>query len=751
MIKFTVGNYELTFSDKYQTYSEIKYMLNTIVKEETEKLSSRYDYWENIETVVSSFKSYSVGQILESFLKFKPMALQLGLYDFNEEMLTNHLSWRTGIVTNTLFSAFNDVKNTLDSIDSQENSEKAAREYRKETRTRVVGGGFGISGAAKGMAIAGAANLATGAVHSTFNMIGNMFTSMSASSDRRALYKSSKAYLIEGFKKSLQNLFPVICDILTHKSDCIDQKKAGAILKNLYEGNFDKLSAKKPLIEAFIAYPFDEDIYVSYLTLYPEDEYGVTQMADFFKVDISNFLNTNKSINGYNFHSLIDAINVRDYESKIFNDIKAVISEEYLRNIYNKDYLKYYGSQNLLDSMIYLYKENIPNHFVDNSDIQNYSHEMVEFFNSVPTDHFNSELLNICAPTEELKQKLLLKLSIFKSFLLKKGINEPIFFGNDCLAQDKSGIEKLKKNLKSYIGNNKYPDIYIAYINDQDEMLCYTSIGLITHKTIIFDFSAENITFNKDLFGSTVKINDIKTSYVLGKNMNYLVKMIRCLLPEVRLCITKDLAEKYFDMLGRQKNIAFWAWGSTLYFGINGMPVDKQHGVQFICKAALSGNVLAQNKVGEFYYHGEHVEKDYKTSKFWLELSANKNDNSKNLLQNSELLNIDALDQDSAISKLKSDFNLDIDKAVTSLELLEQEEPEDKGKEVEEPSTTTKLIEYLLCIIIFYGGYSLKENDWSITGWILMILSAMYFLGCIFPPEEKTDTSKSQEDKENTN
>lgn len=745
MTKFIVGNYELTFSDKYQTYSEIKYMLNNIVKEETEKLSSQYDYWDNIETVASNYTRYSLNRILESFLKFKPLALQLGLYDFNEAMLTNHLSWRTCTITAPLNSAFIDVKNTLNSIDSQENSEKAAREYRKETRTRVVGGGFGISGAAKGMAIAGAANLATGAVHSTFNMIGNMFTSMAASSDRRSLYNSSKAYLIEGFKKSLQNLFPVICDILTHKSDCIDQKKAGAILKNLYEGNFDKSSAKKPLIEAFIAYPFDEDIYVSYLTLYPEDEYGVTQMADFFKVDISNFLNTNKSINGYNFHSLIDAINVRDYESKIFNEIKDVISEEYLRNIYDKDYLKYYGSQNLLDSMIYLYKENIPNHFVDNSDIQNYSHEMVEFFNSVPTDHFNSELLNICAPTEDLKQKLLLKLSIFKSFLLKKGINEPIFFGNDFLAQDESGIKKLKKNLKSYIGNNKYPDIYIAYINDQDEMLCYTSIGLITHKTITFDFSAENISFNKDLFGSTVKINDIKTSYVLGKNMNYLVKMIRCLLPEVRLCITKNLAEKYFDMLGSQKNIAFWAWGSTLYFGINGMPVDKQHGVQFICKAALYGNVLAQNKVGEFYYHGEHVEKDYETAKFWLELSSQQNDDSKNLLQNPEFLNINALDQDAAISKLKSDFNLDldIDNSVTSLELSESENQEDK-KGKDEATLTIKSC--LVCILMFYAGYQLKENDWSITGWVLMIFSALAMLGLIFCPEDKSSTSKSQED-----
>lgn len=736
MTKFTVGNYELTFSDKYQTYSEIKYMLNAIVKEETKKLSLRYDYWENIENVVSNFENYSVGQILESFLKFKPMALQLGLYDFNEEMLTNHLSWRNGTVTNTLVSAFNDVQTTLDNIDLQETSEKNAREYRKETRLKVVGGGFGIAGAAKGMAIAGAANLATGAVHSTFNMIGNMFTSMSASNSRKALYKSSKSYLIEGFKKSLQNLFPVICDILAHKSDCIDQKKAEAILKNLYEGNFDKSSAKKPLIEAFIAYPFDEDIYLSYLTLYPEDEYSITQMADFFKVDISNFLNANKLINGYKFNSLVDAIDVRNYESKIFDEIKDVISEEYLRKIYNKNYLHYYGNQSLLDSMISIYKENIPNHFIDNNDIQNYSHKMVELFSSISTDHFDKETINICAPTEELKQKLLLKISIFKSFILGKNINEPIFFGNSFLEQDSYNIKNFRKNLQSYLSNDKYPDIYFAYINEQNEVLAYTSIGLIVKNQIIFDFNSEKISFNKNIFGSTVTVNDSKTSYILGSNMNYLVKMIRCLLPEARLCIIKNLAEKYFNI---EHNIFYYLWGLTLYYGLDGMTVNKQEGNQFICKAALTGSALAQNTIGKFYYHGENVEKDYSAAKFWLEISSKQNNDSKDLLQNSEFLKINTLDQDAAISKLKTDFHLKYtDKLEISLEL-----PKEK------PSIITEIMGYLFCIFIFYVGYSLKENDWSITGWILMILSGTLLLSSIFALIRRINTSESQHEDKN--
>lgn len=53
---------------------------------------------------------------------------------------------------------------------------KELREFRKESRGRVVGGGFGIGGALKGMAFAGAANATTGIAHSVANAIGNART-----------------------------------------------------------------------------------------------------------------------------------------------------------------------------------------------------------------------------------------------------------------------------------------------------------------------------------------------------------------------------------------------------------------------------------------------------------------------------------------------------------------------------------------------------------------------------------------------
>lgn len=65
-------------------------------------------------------------------------------------------------------------------------------EYRKTrcaNRSRLVGGGFGVAGAAKGIATAGAANMAYGVVHSVVNMFGNFGSGLVASGKK---LKSSK-------------------------------------------------------------------------------------------------------------------------------------------------------------------------------------------------------------------------------------------------------------------------------------------------------------------------------------------------------------------------------------------------------------------------------------------------------------------------------------------------------------------------------------------------------------------------------
>ncbi len=62
------------------------------------------------------------------------------------------------------------------------------RTLRRQTRGRIIGGGFGISGAAKGIATAGLANMTIGAAHGAVNLVGKGITSITNSNKKHKIY-----------------------------------------------------------------------------------------------------------------------------------------------------------------------------------------------------------------------------------------------------------------------------------------------------------------------------------------------------------------------------------------------------------------------------------------------------------------------------------------------------------------------------------------------------------------------------------
>ncbi|RHL92893.1 hypothetical protein DWZ94_01035 [Veillonella atypica] len=70
-------------------------------------------------------------------------------------------------------------------------SEAERRDFRREARGRIVGGGFGVSGAAQGIITAGAINMATGFAHSMFNSIGNAITKYNMNEQADKIYYDS--------------------------------------------------------------------------------------------------------------------------------------------------------------------------------------------------------------------------------------------------------------------------------------------------------------------------------------------------------------------------------------------------------------------------------------------------------------------------------------------------------------------------------------------------------------------------------
>lgn len=134
-------------------------------------------------------------KILQEEVEFAAQFLvQRGNYGMSGNVLLNQYGeaimepWTTFI---------EELAELLESIHDMQEQAEYARELRKASRGRVVGGGFGVSGALKGMAFAGAANLASGSMHSVANAFGNARTRNEIAKQEAALFKN------EDFKKAV--------------------------------------------------------------------------------------------------------------------------------------------------------------------------------------------------------------------------------------------------------------------------------------------------------------------------------------------------------------------------------------------------------------------------------------------------------------------------------------------------------------------------------------------------------------------
>lgn len=134
------------------------------------------------------------------------------------------------------------------------------RSKRKQNRARWIGGGFGVGGALKGAATAGALNIATGAAMGIVNLGLNFIDKKLMKREVEKLYNNKKAVLeplANEVKKVVYMMHLAIVDCLEANNiktmSCIsddDKKNCLAIVNNLSRIN-DEEERKKYIIEAF--------------------------------------------------------------------------------------------------------------------------------------------------------------------------------------------------------------------------------------------------------------------------------------------------------------------------------------------------------------------------------------------------------------------------------------------------------------------------------------------------------------------
>ncbi len=613
---YTLGDKEIRFSDKYSVYSELVKILNKQSRKAVKEFSSSYSDWGDAATVSARASGKLRSLLQEGFMACKPVALRNGVNDYNISKIRDY-TW--GRITDTFVSVLANMDRQLRNINQAQSEEELEREIRKESRTRFFGVGFGVEGFVKATLAAGALNMGTGLVHSAFNMIGNTFTALSANSERSDLYDNSLFGLQIDVRESFELLLNEIGKIVVGDVH-IDKEKEQAIVKNIKDGSFGEgTDLRRAFADAFQAFPFDDELYIAYMRLYPEDEKKIMSMAEYLGMELEDTFYELFHFNGFTFHSLSSVEYVKSIEKSFLQNIDLLakfydkekrgfrVSQE----LFKEKFLKEYNSLEIVDGLLARYMTPIV--------VPPQYEEVKEYLNR--KCQLLTEVRNVVASTCT-ETPLHLKVNIgfaknYIAFYLRLGqllyrwrygngiFADRFIFGSEITSEEETKIRNMLWKYKDA------SDIYFCYKND-DKYLVMTSDGIVSHKLSIGLHRDMEVSASKPgTFGvSSIVVNGEvwEENRFEAEEAGFIVGLINGILPfceEISYLI--DLKKEGIE----KGNLQYLHAIAAMYNNGNpkiGLARDYPRAKFWYQKAADLGDIDSQNWLANKYLEWAEVE-----------------------------------------------------------------------------------------------------------------------------------------------
>lgn len=324
MKEFTILQQTIKFPLVIKGYANVRNYFDSKAKDAVKRYNSRFKtkYYN-----IKDFIKYANEDFKDDLFAICHEAVILlnnnDIYDitdntFYKKVNSSIVSWRM---------RYEYIQKQTEYIQEWGDIQKQYREIRKDGRGRLIGGGIGIEGAAKGIAVAGGINMATGAAHSFINGLGNYKTDLDMIGKEKKLFQDEWFFerLEEAYYFDILKVHEVFIDYLFEykNKEKISYygdekyKESCDILMNIVNGNIEEMNIKKALIQALTVDPFNEEIY--YYMIRNEDDLGeLDALARFLNINIENI---KKSVE-------IEKIEQRNKEEWLIREEKAKKAKE---------------------------------------------------------------------------------------------------------------------------------------------------------------------------------------------------------------------------------------------------------------------------------------------------------------------------------------------------------------------------------------------------------------------------------------
>jgi len=281
-ISLQIGSYPLAFHGSLGEFYAIQRYSVGLARELTHRyMSGYYDVRASADDISKIEEIYNIGldHMIEAADKIAGKLAGLGRYDVDKRYIVETYCssgadtyWKETV--QTLEADYHKIQDGAD-------REKMEREIRKESRSRMVGGGFGLSGALKGMIEAGAINATTGAAHSLFNAIGNAATDANAKKARDALCDAYRAQIENGLLGAIYTLAmqAFLDELHIEVAPGVESRKSEAVVENAKKGIIPRENLEAALVGAIEADPENLEAYQMLLSIAPQYESDLHNVA----------------------------------------------------------------------------------------------------------------------------------------------------------------------------------------------------------------------------------------------------------------------------------------------------------------------------------------------------------------------------------------------------------------------------------------------------------------------------------------
>ena len=194
-------------------------------------------------------------------------------------------------------AAIDEFIKQMQDANAQTYSKQMERKFRKDTRGRVVGGGFGLSGMLKGMAVAGVANAVIGAGHSAFNLAADTASVLKRDYSilKNILNKDTRDYLQDCFvrdmeyvEKMIMCFFDYLIMELEHNTSLLDYEKIQQEFNEQLKNCASEEDKKYVICKMLSVYPRHLPTYAYALRNFGDAKFELEKLAKRCNININS-------------------------------------------------------------------------------------------------------------------------------------------------------------------------------------------------------------------------------------------------------------------------------------------------------------------------------------------------------------------------------------------------------------------------------------------------------------------------------